>query len=110
MLHFLIELGYLIELEKEKVSSNQNDPAQRQRLRFVILNHAYIRNDIGRGSGEYLKAYYEIMPSTHGFDSYEDFLVHVSNNAQFLLALHDPVDFYLEFEKSLASIQISQNR
>ena len=102
--------SYLIELEKEKVSSNQNDPAQRQRLRFAILNHAYIRNDIARGSGEYLKAYYEIMPSAHSFDSYEEFLGHVSNNAQFLLALNDPVDFYVEFEKSLASIQISQNR
>jgi hypothetical protein len=102
--------SYLIELEKEGHSINQIDNTRRQRLHFVVLNYADLIKDIAKGNGEYLKAYYEIRPSEQISDNYQEFLNRISNQVQFLLVLNDPVDLYIELEKSFGSIQVFQNR
>jgi hypothetical protein len=97
--------SYLIELSRDGDSANQIDKTRWQRVRFVVLNHAYLRKYISKGDGEYLRAYYEIRRSKHAFNKYQEFLSHVSNQAQYLLTLSDPIEFFNELEKSFDSIQ-----
>ncbi len=86
--------SYLIDLEKDNNSSSQKDHAHLQRLRFVALNQDNLKKDIASGDGEYLRAYFAATLSMTAFDSYQDFLSHVSRHASLLLPLRDPVEFY----------------
>jgi hypothetical protein len=94
--------SYLIELENEAGSTGTKEQANRQRLRFVIINHDYLRKDIAMGQGEYLRAYYEMRPPGGPFGDYRSYLSHVSRQAHFLLAVNDPVEFHHELERESA--------
>ncbi|HSB34231.1 MAG TPA: PEGA domain-containing protein [Nitrospirota bacterium] len=102
--------SYLIDLENAEASVGKKEQAYRNRLRFVVVNHDCLKKDIARGQGEYLRAYYEIGQSESPFDDFQSFLNHVSGQAQLLLAVEDPVDFYRELDGKFNAVPISQNR
>ena len=90
--------SYLIDLEKEGAPAVPRVRTDLRRLRFVALNQYLLQRDIGRGDGEYLRAYFEIRTRTGERGDYEAFLKRVSREALVLLSLHDPVAFYRSLE------------
>jgi hypothetical protein len=90
--------SYLIELEKEGGAKAPKERADSERLRFVALNQDFLQQDIARGDGEYLSAYFEIRPQGSAPGKYAAFLRGVSREAPRLLSLYDPVEFYKSLE------------
>jgi hypothetical protein len=90
--------SYLIELEKEGGAKAPKERADFERLRFVASNQDFLQQDIARGDGEYLKAYFEIRPQERAPGEYATFLRGVSREAPHLLSLNDPVEFYKSLE------------
>jgi hypothetical protein len=88
--------SYLIDLTKEGGAASQQESTRLERLRFVVVNQDHLQNDIARGEGEYLRAYFEIRSPAGG--EYEAFLRGVSRDATHLLSLLDPVAFYNSLE------------
>lgn len=92
--------SYFIELEKKGTTANGEDHMRQQRARFVLLNRDSLMKDIATGDGKYLRTYYEMSPPQQTLGAYRGFLNHISNHAQRLLCMDDPVDFYHELERS----------
>jgi len=90
--------SYLIDLEKEGAPAVRKDQTRLQRLRFVAVNKDLLQRDIAAGDGEYLRAYFEIRSNEMAAADYQAFLGGVSRNAQHLLSLGDPAEFYTSLE------------
>jgi hypothetical protein len=90
--------SYFIDLEKKGNAVSWEDHMRQQRIRFVLLNRDSLLKDIASGDGNYLRTYFE-MRSQQPLDTYQAFLNHISSQAQLLLCLNDPVEFYYELEK-----------
>jgi hypothetical protein len=91
--------SYFIELGKKGNTVSQEEHMRRQRIRFVLLNRDSLMKDIATGDGNYLRTYFEMRPFQQPLDTYQSFLNHISGQAQLLLCLNDPVEFYYELEK-----------
>lgn len=90
--------SYLVDLEKEGGAKAPKERADFERLRFIALNLDFLQQDIARGDGEYLRAYFETRPPAPAPGEYAAFLKGVTREAPHLLSLYDPVEFYTSLE------------
>lgn len=90
--------SYYIDLEPENKQSNPIDWDRRSRAAFVLNNHHRLKEEIARGEGEYLLAYYRLRGSAAPYDL---FLRRLRDAAPALLSREDGVDFYHALEAHL---------
>ncbi len=75
--------SYLVELDKKKDVSEVKTPG----TTFLAINFAKVREDIGRGGGNYLSTYAEQYSTSKNIEA---FMTSVRNNASDLLSLDSP--------------------
>ncbi|MBI3805353.1 MAG: PEGA domain-containing protein [Nitrospirae bacterium] len=90
--------SYYIDLEPEEKRSNLLEDHRRSRAAFVISNHHRFKEEIARGGGAYLSAYYQIRRRPERYDA---FLQRLRDAAPALLSQEDGVDFYHALEARL---------
>jgi hypothetical protein len=83
--------SYFIDLEPADGKLDSKEISRRWRALFVLINQDALRDDIARGDGEYLSAYYGALSRAQPYDT---FIQSIRKDAAELLAQEDGVELY----------------